>query len=74
MGKTPAFHSVQYVATIVFLGHVIIMLVLGPKGNGVTKSSLLLQLDHCSTRWVVEALSTLAVADVESEMWDSPFS
>nr|YP_009381665.1 hypothetical protein AEK19_MT1249 [Utricularia reniformis]ART31459.1 hypothetical protein AEK19_MT1249 [Utricularia reniformis] len=28
-------------------------LVLGPKGNGVTKSSLLLQLDHCSTRWVL---------------------
>lgn len=83
-------------------------LVLGPKGNGVTKSSLLLQLDHCSTRWVllvvcrrsscfsfrswlvawtlslflfivfvclliqvVEALSTPAVADVESERWDS---
>ncbi|CAL0329968.1 unnamed protein product [Lupinus luteus] len=28
-------------------------LFLGPKGNGVTKSSLLLQLDHCSTRWVI---------------------
>lgn len=30
-------------------------LVLGPKGNGVTKSSLLLQLDHCSTRWVTSS-------------------
>ncbi|KAK7325682.1 hypothetical protein VNO80_33834 [Phaseolus coccineus] len=46
-------------------------LVLGPEGNGVTKSSLLLQLDHCSTRWVVDSFSTPAVADVESERWDS---
>ncbi|CAL0302694.1 unnamed protein product [Lupinus luteus] len=46
-------------------------LFLGPKGNGVTKSSLLLQLDHCSTRWVVEVFSTPAIADVESERWDS---
>lgn len=30
-------------------------LVLGPEGNGVTKSSLLLQLDHCSTRWVTSS-------------------
>ncbi|CAA3033722.1 Hypothetical predicted protein [Olea europaea subsp. europaea] len=79
IGGFPTSHSPKIVISPSSLE-----LLLGPKGNGVTKSSLLFQLDHCSIRWelvggidteafirVVEVLSTPAVADVECKRWDS---